>query len=98
MAELVNCPYNSSHRMLSTRLCWHLTKGCPDQRAKRHLYSVCPFNGTHHVPTPTLASHSSQCLDNPNRPANQSDSVFEASEEDWVVVKRTVKRDYYGCV
>lgn len=39
------CPYDSVHRLLPTRLAWHLTRCARNHPGSKMVH--CPFNNTH---------------------------------------------------
>jgi len=63
--EYVNCPYNNTHSMPSTRLQWHLVK-CPDKKRVGNNFETCPFNARHIVLKSELSNHKMKCSDRRN--------------------------------
>ncbi|XP_005177541.2 protein snwA [Musca domestica] len=59
--DMVECPYNNSHRMLRKRLQSHLLK------CRIHYPNVelrkCPFNLSHLIPEPEFTHHATNCPD-----------------------------------
>ncbi|KAM7348285.1 uncharacterized protein ACRADG_007678 [Cochliomyia hominivorax] len=59
--DMVECPYNKTHRMLRRRLQSHLIKcrlNYPDVELRK-----CPFNITHLIPEPEFTHHATNCPD-----------------------------------
>ncbi|XP_037812947.1 uncharacterized protein LOC119604433 [Lucilia sericata] len=59
--DMVECPYNKTHRMLRKRLQSHLLKcrlSYPDVELRK-----CPFNITHLIPEPEFTHHATNCPD-----------------------------------
>ncbi|EDV35158.1 uncharacterized protein Dana_GF22344 [Drosophila ananassae] len=56
------CPYDSVHRLLPTRLAWHLTRCARNHPGSKMVH--CPFNNTHVYSVKDIQSHIGEC---PNR-------------------------------
>lgn len=101
--KLVTCPYNRAHVMPPDRLQWHLTMVCKDMRANAHLYSICPYNATHHVQTVKLDDHVHRCPDR-TKAEEKAEEMKEiqaalgpaddAWESSWPQDKRNLNAEY----
>jgi U11-48K-like CHHC zinc finger len=60
MEGKIACVYNHTHIIKPEKLVWHYVK-CEDRRRLQHLYSICPYDSTHHVPNHELDSHIQKC-------------------------------------
>ena len=60
--ELVQCPYDKTHKVREDRLVVHLNK-CQHQHQDMQ-FVVCPFNFEHHMPIDDYEKHYEIC---PNR-------------------------------
>ena len=106
MSGLVHCPYNHSHVMPADRLQWHLTMVCKDMRQQSHLYSVCPYNRTHHVRTPKLDDHVKKCPDRPSEGKREEMEAIarslgppdEAWESSWPEERKNLNVEYVPAV
>ncbi|KAH8336210.1 hypothetical protein KR074_010526 [Drosophila pseudoananassae] len=56
------CPYDSVHRLLPTRLAWHLTRCARNHPSSKMVH--CPFNNTHIFTVVDMQVHVGEC---PNR-------------------------------
>jgi len=61
MSEFVNCPYNSNHRVLQSRLSYHIIK-C-EKKYQRLKLEMCPFNATHRIREIEMGKHLETCED-----------------------------------
>ncbi|XP_073830954.1 uncharacterized protein isoform X2 [Musca autumnalis] len=59
--DMIECPYNNSHRMLRKRLQSHLLK-CRVNYPNVELRK-CPFNLSHLIPEPEFTHHATNCPD-----------------------------------
>lgn len=57
--QLVACPFNSSHRVLESRLQYHITK-CMKNYPN---YVLCPYNSCHQVKKEDQNNHILNCSD-----------------------------------
>ena len=98
----VQCPYNPQHVMPRERLAWHLTMVCKDMKKLSHLFSICPYNRTHHMKTPKLDEHVKTCPDRPSeekkeemkelaRQLGEPDDAWEAS---WPEERKNLNAEY----
>ena len=58
---LIQCPYNSSHVILKSRMQGHIVKCKKNYPTANKV--VCPFNAIHHVDKPDYQYHVSTCPD-----------------------------------
>ncbi|XP_053691073.1 gametocyte-specific factor 1 homolog [Sabethes cyaneus] len=59
--DIVECPYNRAHQIMSFRMQTHLFKCRKNHKDLK--YVKCPFNETHDMPEQELKFHSSVCPD-----------------------------------
>ncbi|XP_058451027.1 gametocyte-specific factor 1 homolog [Malaya genurostris] len=59
--DIVECPYNRAHQIMSFRMQTHLYKCRKNHKDLK--YVKCPFNETHDMPQQELKYHSSICPD-----------------------------------
>jgi len=106
MSGLVHCPYNHDHVMPPDRLQWHLTMVCKDMRQQSHLFSVCPYNRTHHLRTPKLDAHVKKCPDRPKEgKVEEMEAIArnlgppdEAWESSWPEERKNLNMEYVPAV
>ncbi|XP_013100706.2 uncharacterized protein DDB_G0283697-like [Stomoxys calcitrans] len=78
--DMVECPYNNSHRMLRKRLQSHLLK-CRIQYPDVELRK-CPFNLSHLIPEPEFTHHVTNCSDRKLITQYKYDAPDEVIEEE----------------
>ncbi|XP_058823701.1 gametocyte-specific factor 1 homolog [Topomyia yanbarensis] len=59
--DIVECPYNRAHQIMSFRMQTHLYKCRKNHKDLK--YVKCPFNETHDMPAQELKYHTSVCPD-----------------------------------
>ncbi|KAH8401767.1 hypothetical protein KR009_007789 [Drosophila setifemur] len=62
LEKYVVCPYDPVHRLLPTRLAWHLTRCARNHPSSKMVH--CPFNSTHLHNVADMQMHVMEC---PNR-------------------------------
>ena len=60
MDNRISCVYNSNHQIKPEKLVWHYVK-CEDRKRLQHLFTICPYNSTHHIPNHEYDSHVQRC-------------------------------------
>ncbi|XP_016987589.1 gametocyte-specific factor 1 homolog [Drosophila rhopaloa] len=90
--DYIVCPYDSVHRLMPSRLAWHLTRCAKNFPAAKMVH--CPFNSTHLHSVADMKDHVTVC---PNRstleryilpdalpPAEpRANEFLVEAEEDW---------------
>ncbi|OXB57710.1 UNVERIFIED_CONTAM: hypothetical protein H355_012423 [Colinus virginianus] len=61
--ELVQCPYDETHRIRASRLPYHLVKCQRNNPQLARSLAVCPFNARHRIPRAELQRHVACCPD-----------------------------------
>jgi len=75
--EVVECPYDSEHKMKYTRLIYHLSRGCEAQAKYGHEFSTCIYNWLHRVPHGLIEEHERNCPD--KRQKDVQEDIWTAS-------------------
>ncbi|XP_073417513.1 protein D7-like [Dendrobates tinctorius] len=59
--KLVQCPYDKSHIIRSSRYPYHIVKCRENNRAIAKVLAICPFNARHRMPKQELDLHMESC-------------------------------------
>lgn len=77
----VSCPYISSHKIVQSRLLWHLTK-CNAPQTVKDKFSHCKHNYLHIILKESLQMHEdTECCSRPQEEAKEIDLGQEAIKE-----------------
>ncbi|KAL4470876.1 hypothetical protein ABPG72_016422 [Tetrahymena utriculariae] len=95
-SDVISCPYNPSHKIVKSRLTWHIQK-CKSAQVNSNLFGHCRYNYLHILQKVDLPTHENiYCEDRPKESKKEDDygdqAIYDEAFKKWKKQENKQKR------